>query len=265
MSRRPAPPGPPPPHYRPPGAAPSRSLPLPGQPLGRAEDHGGASPPPRDGLGAGPVTAIAVVTLLVGAVIGFFAGRAVEADDEPSAAPPLTSPSTSSTTRPPGDTIPQGPPADPDAPPSTDLDPTTIGTLEDPVPAGQAYILGLYEIEVVGVDRDATQTLAEADELNPPPPEGRQHLLVEVAVRYTESAGVGNPASVPFFVTDGTSNWHDYEASCGIVPDAIIRAGLIEEGDEARGNACFTVPIDAMEDLVLATEGFSGPVYFALP
>lgn len=224
------------------------------------------SPPPSEGLGAGAVTAIAIITLLIGIVVGFFAGRAAEDDGSAAAtAPPLTSPSTAPTTRPPGDTIPQTTPADPDSPPSTDLDPTTIGTVDDPIPFGQAYVLGLYEIEVLSVERDAEATLREFNGTSTAPPDGRQHMLVEVAVRFTDSSGVGNPASIPLFLSDGTVNWHDFEASCGAVPDSILATGLIEQGDEAVGNACFTVPVEVVDDVLIGTEGFNGPVYFALP
>lgn len=203
--------------------------------------------------------------LLLGMVVGFFIGRATESDETSTrSAPPLTSPS-SSTSRPPGDTIPQSPPIDPGAPPSTDLDPSTIGTLEDPVPVGQAYILGLYEIEVLGVERNADQTLGRADAANPPPPVGTQHLIVEIAVRFTDDEGLGNPASIPLFVTDGTGRWNDVDARCGAVPDSILDTPRLEGGDEVTGNACFTVPTDAVDALVLGTEGFNGPLYFALP
>lgn len=227
---------------------------------------GAPTPPPSEsGLGAAAVTVIAVVTLLLGGVCGFFVGRAVESDDQTtSAAPPLTSPSSSSTTRPPGDTVPQSPPGE-QTPPSTDLEPSTIGTIEDPIPAGQAYVLGLYEVQVLGANLDATDEVVAASPSNPAPPEGSQHVLVEVAIRYNEREGVGNPVELPFFVSDGTGEWRDFEASCGAYPDPVALSGLIEAGDEAVGNVCFTVPSDAVDALMLATEGFDGPVYFALP
>ncbi len=206
---------------------------------------------------------MALATLALGLVAGFFVGRATESAST-SAAPPLTSPATA-TTRPPGNTVPQNPPVDPSAPPSTDLDPATIGTIDDPIPVGQAYVLGLYEVEVVDVERDANATVAAASSANPAPPDGNQHVIVKIAVRFTDDQGVGNPGAIPFFVSDGSGRWTDVEATCGIIPDSLLDAGLIEKGDEAVGNACFTVPSDAVDALVLGTEGFSGPIYFALP
>lgn len=263
MARTPAPPGPPPQHFRPPGAS------APPPPLLNRNPTAAST---TSGSGAGPVavTLVSLAMLALGLVIGFFIGRVTEADQSTTSAPPLTSPSTS-TSRPPGDTIPQdpsGPPAppiEPGAPPSTDLDPSTIGSLDDPIPVGQAYILGLYEIEVIGAVRDAGQTLADFDPANPGPPLGSQHVLVELAVRFTDDDGLGNPASIPFFASDGTGRWNDIDARCGQIPDSILDAPFIEKGDEATGNVCFTVPADAVASLVLGTEGFSGPIYFALP
>ncbi len=256
MARLPAPPGPPPAHYRPPGAAvptPGFGTPLP--------TRSSSAPEPPSGVTAGAVVAIALVALLVGGVVGFFIGRVTESGEQTLRATPLTSPSTP-TSRPPGNTIPQSPPG---APPSTDLDPTTIGSFDDPIPFGQAYILGLYEIEVVSADRDAGPELAAFDSLNPAAPDGRNHVLVQIAIRFTDRGGLGNPASIPFFLTDGVGEWRDYEATCGRVPDDLLDAGLIEQGDEVVGNACFTVPADAVGSLVLGTEGFAGALHFALP
>lgn len=204
-----------------------------------------------------------MVTLLTGLLIGFFLGRATEADRATGAAPALTSPSTT-TSRPPGDTI-APVPVEPGAPPSTDLDPSSLGTVEDPIPVGQSYILGLYEVEVRSAVRDATAMLAAADPANRPPPEGKRHLIVEVAVRFTEDDGLGNPSAIPFFVSDGSARWNDFEASCGLVPGSILDAGLLGRQDEVVGNVCFTVPDDVVDDLLFGTEGFAGPLYFAIP
>lgn len=213
---------------------------------------------------------MAVLTLLVGLVAGFFLGRAY--GDEESAvtsttgtiAPSPTAPTTSMPfpTRPPGDTVPQQPPG---SPPSTDLEPESLGTIEDPIPAGQAYVLGLYEVEVLGVVRDAGQTLIDFDRSNPPAPDGRQHVLVEVAVRFTDAAGLGTPGAIPFFVSDGDGQWSTTQSGCGRIPDDLAAAGFIQQGDEAVGQVCFTVPTGAVGDLVLGTESFSGPLWFALP
>ena len=259
MARMPAPPGPPPRHYRPPGTSPP-PVPWSTGPLG-----GRPSPQPVQAPGgatAGAVAAVALVTLLLGAVIGFFLGRATDDGSGERSLPPLTSPSTE-TSRPPGNTIAPNP-VDPSAPPSTDLDPSTIGGLGDPIPVGQSYILGLYEVEVRSADLDAAEELARHAPGNPAPPQGRRHVTVEIVVRYTDE-GMGNPSAIPFFVSDGTGQWNDFEASCGVVPRSILDAGLIEQGTDAVGNTCFTVPEDVVGDLVFGTEGFAGPIYFALP
>ena len=73
MPSTPAPPGPPPPHYRPPGMPPPQGTAgfggLAGRPL---PGTGGQPRQPDRGLGPGAATAIAVVTLLIGIVIGAY-------------------------------------------------------------------------------------------------------------------------------------------------------------------------------------------------
>lgn len=255
MARQPAPPGPPPPHYRPPGAP----RPLPG-----ALAPVPASRPAPAGVSPVAATAVAVLALLVGLVAGFFLGRAHDdgasfsATSTGTIAPSPTSPPAA----PPGDTIPQQAPG---APPSTDLEPGSLGGFDDPIPAGQAYVLGLYEIEVVGATRDATDALAEFAPTNPPPPQGQQHVLVELAVRFTDPTGLGSPGAIPFFVSDGDDEWASFESGCGLVPDALADSGFIEQGEEAVGQVCFTVPSGAVDGLALGTESFAGPLWFALP
>ncbi len=262
MARTPAPPGPPPPHYRPIGSSrpPLGTTPLPG-----TRPDAGTTPgsPPRDGIGPGAATAVAVVTLLLGMVVGFFLGRSYESTDAPAAAPATTTTTTQPAPAPPGDTIPLTP--NTSAPPGTELAPSTIGGLDDPIPAGQAYVLGLYELELLETDRDAESALRAFDPGNPPAPPGEVHVLVRLAVRFTDATGLGNPATIPFFVTDGSTEWYGFESSCGRIPDELASYGFIEQGEEAVGTVCFTVPDDAVDDLVFGTEGFAGPVHFALP
>lgn len=211
-------------------------------------------------MGPGAATAVATVTLLIGLVAGFFIGRAYDDETSATSGPVLSVPDRPATSSPPrtGDTIPQRPPA-------TDLPSGSLGTIDSPIPVGQAYVLGLYEIEVLAVDRDAAAALARHDAANPPPPAGRQHVLVQLAVRFTDSGGLGNPAAIPFFVSDGDGEWSTLESSCGELPAPLADAGLLEQGDEAVGEVCFTVPSAAVEDLALGTESFAGPLYFALP
>ena len=98
-----------------------------------------------------------------------------------------------------------------------------------------------------------------------PPPEASTSSSSS-PIRFTDDRGLGNPASIPFFVTDGTGRWTDIDADCGVGARVDPRGtACSSKDDEATGNACFTVPVDAVDGLVLGTEGFSGPLYFALP
>ena len=261
MARSPASPGAPPGNYRVPGSP--RPLEQPPLVALRAASSPSGRP---SGSGAGSVVAIVLVTLLLGGVIGFFIGRATaDGDDEQATAPPTTAPSTTAG-RPPGNTVPQEPPRSPDAPPATDLPPEQLGTLDVPIPVGQPYVTGLFTIEVTSVDYDASEELQQFSDSNTPPPPGRTNVLVELDISFNESGGIGSPALIPFFLTDGDAEYRDYESSCGAVPDSLALTGaLLEDGQSLTANVCFTVPVEATEDLLLATNGFAGNLHFALP
>lgn len=208
--------------------------------------------------------AIALATLLLGVVVGFFIGRAADdATESATASTPLTSPSTAPTSRPPGDTIAPNP-TSPTSPtestlPQVDIAPSTVGSIDDPIPLGQTYVLGLFEITVLDADHDATATLGAANA----PSAGSDHLLVEIRIRFTDN-GVARAGSVPFFVTDGTTKWTDLDNTCGAFPESLLDTPPIQRDEDAVGNACFTVPSDVLDAVVLGTDGFSGDVYFSL-
>lgn len=265
MARTPEPPGPPPAHYRPPGTSPSPSTKLLGQPLG--QNPSPPPPTPSSDIRFGAVVALAVAALLIGLVGGFFLGRATDSSADETGqqfGPPVVD-STTSTSRPPGDTIPQEPPPS-SVPPATELEPTIIGTPDQPIPVGQGYVVGDIEITVDGVDYDANETIREYAPSNPPPPDGQQNLLVSITIEFLGPGEPINTGYLPFALATRTREWSDLDATCGAVPDSLYDGKTIAEGDAATGNTCFTVPIPATEqELFITTEGFDGPIYFALP
>lgn len=201
--------------------------------------------------------------LIVGLVFGFFIGRASEDSTESSAAPATTTPPTTEST---GGTIPPIPPTStsPSAPPSTDLEPEVIGTGDDPIAVGEPYVLGVFEVTVHQAELDAADTLDQHDPSNPPSPEGYNRVLVEVTIRFTESDGFTDTSYLPFEVRAGEDVWTDLDAGCGNVPQSLLSGVLLGPNESATGNLCFTVPSDRVDELLLTTEGFAGPVYFAL-
>ena len=255
MARTPPPPGPPPPHYRPPGT------PL-GAPAPPRVPAPAADPP--TGVGPGAVLATAIATLLLGMVVGFFLGRLDGDDASQTVAAPLTTTTATSpsTVDRPGDTVPPSPTTT--SPPGSELDPATIGSFDDPIPVGQAYILGIFEITVLDADLDAEAALDAHDPGNPAPDPDEQRVLVRLQVRLTDDT-TASLAGIPFVVGDGTATWSAFEAGCGSVPEDLLLSRPFAGGEQVTGNLCFTVPADAVDGLALATEGFAGPVWFALP
>lgn len=225
---------------------------------------------PTDSSGGSPasvVAAVAIGMLLFGLVFGFFLGRATDNDGGNENAGRSQTTTTTPTSRPPGDTIPQQPPTSAPAgttPPSTDLEPNRIGTPEEPIPLGQPYVIGLYELTVNGAEFDAADTLARHDAGNRPPPAGDRRVLVDVTVAYVDSAGLVDTGFLRFDATDGIDFWSDLDADCGNVPDSMLSGTVLGPGESDDGNVCVTVPERRVDPLYLTVEGFDGPVYFAL-
>lgn len=208
---------------------------------------------------------LAVALLVFGLLVGFTIGRVTAGDGTSNAAPLLTVSTT--TAPPPGDTVPQDPGgvAGPTAPPSTDLPPVEFGTFENPVPAGQRWVLGAFTIEVVAVDRDATAQLLEYSDENEEPPAGQSHVLIRMRLTYSEDDGIAAPSFLQFFLTDGRVQYDGFESACGRIPDDLSLVLSMERNEPVDGHLCFTVPTADAERLVLATESFQTSLHFALP
>lgn len=215
--------------------------------------------------------AVAVGTLLLGLVVGFFLGRATDADST-ATPPPLTSPSRS-TTIPPGDTIapfPTTPPTSggqPTDPGSGEdqLPATTLGTREAPIPVGQTWVLGSFELTVLDAELDATETLVDHDARNEPTGDGTHPVLVRLRITFTEDDQLADPSIFEFFVEDGSGEqWLGRDAQCGIVPDDLRFTPFLGSGESVEANLCFTVDDAAADPLLLGTDRLLDAVYFAL-
>ena len=213
------------------------------------------------------IPAWAIVGVLAVVLVGllWFATRS-SGDDDEDAADDETASTVDEGGRP-GDTIPPAAPTTtgPDGqPPQTSIAPSSIGTVDDPVPVGQAFVNGLYELRVDGATYDADEVLAESNPAHADAPAGQQRVLVELTVSYLEDFGFINTSGLFLSASDGSRTWLDFEADCGPVPDSVLDGLVVEAGESVTGNACFTVPVD-VDPLYLTADGFDGPLYFALP
>ena len=149
------------------------------------------------------------------------------------------------------------------APPSTVVS-TAEATREDPIPLGEAQMLGSWMLAVSGVELDGTDTITSFVDFNPEPAEGNQFVVVELTGTYNGS-DQGEPAFEWKLVNE------DLEAvpegiGCGVVPNSIFDLSPLAAGETFTANICVETPSEAAGDgllLYLAPSQTDGK-YFAL-
>lgn len=253
-TRTPIPPGPPPRGYRPPGAPPIGSI----GPLGSGHtaDKTVVVQPGRHGV----AVFVGIVALLVGIVIGYLLGDGGDGDGEAasgSVTTEATSVPTVTTTAPTSSPTSEGGG-------SGSVEP--LGTLENPIPVGQAWILGIWQLRVTDVDTDATQTVLDASPRNPIPAADATYVLVEIELTLVDDQFVFAADFFPGLATaDGTPLPDEFRPCGPLVPDDFFEEGRLLRDEPVSGNLCFEVPLDAVDGLLLTTDGIGGATtYFAL-
>lgn len=253
------PPGPPPRGYRYPQDTGS----------GVAGPYGAPpSPAPQPRPGRRPSAAttvfVGIVALLLGLIIGFQLGGGGDGDQSASSTggslelPPADDTDAPTVTTAPATT----------APPDTGGGPATepLGTRDNPVPVGQGWILGIWQLEVITADLDATDTVVGASDRNPDPAEGDRYVLVEVELTLADDLFVFADDFRPGIESaDGTVIEPAFEPCGPDVPSDFYDQGRLSVEDPVRGNLCFAVPADLGDDLLLTTDGVGDTTtYFAL-
>ena len=139
--------------------------------------------------------------------------------------------------------------------PSPETEPeteTTVGSKENPVPAGDSMRLGDWTIEVVGFTADASDAIHRENQFNDKPKEGEQYVLVTLKETYE-----GNGSSDPYFdqtwalvSEDGTL----YEEAGQVLPKELSSVGNVPGGVSGVGNVAFLVPSEVAKSSVLYVE-----------
>ncbi len=141
------------------------------------------------------------------------------------------------------------------------------GAVENPVPIGQRYILGAgWTFQVLDVLYDAGDLVVSESPLNEPPGPNEAYVLISIEMTFTEPGYLGQPQDVLLSLRDAEGNrFFAFEYSCGRIPDPLTGFSEVSEGQSITGNACFAVPADRVDAMVLVAEVLAGePVHFAL-
>ena len=127
---------------------------------------------------------------------------------------------------------------------------------EEAVPLGETVLVGDLEVTAMRVNLDATEVLLADNEFNEPPIAGNRYVLINLRARHGGSGSDTIEISTGDFKLTGSRNvlYDGYgDASCGFI-DGEIR-GEMFPGGEVEGTACFQVPADET-DLILVVEPF---------
>ena len=131
--------------------------------------------------------------------------------------------------------------------------PTTMST---PTPAPPGYsidqpvkwnevLVGSDETEIrlVKVVEDARRQVAEENQFNDPPEDGKRFYMIAVEVANPSSADSIEVGEFDFnLIGDHRIVYDQFDHSCGLIPDELD--GEIFGGGQIRGNICFEIPED---------------------
>ena len=121
---------------------------------------------------------------------------------------------------------------------------TTAGSRGNPHPTGTAVALDDgWELEVAGVDRDATQRVLDRNQFNDPPADGHQFLIAEIEATYVgdeESSRFGGGFRLGAVGTAGAIGYRTFTDSCGVIPDALDDPETYR-GGTITGNVCWQI------------------------
>ena len=130
-------------------------------------------------------------------------------------------------------------------------------TLDNPLSAGEV-LQGSdgTEIRVLGIVEDARRQVAEENQFNDPPKEGRRFYMISVEVSYpsgSESLTVGD--SDFNLIGENRVVYEPFDHTCGIIPNELD--GEIYSGGKIQGNICFEIPEDEGGLILIHEPGYA--------
>lgn len=140
---------------------------------------------------------------------------------------------------------------------------------ESPLAIGRTGNIGDYDLTVVAVERDATDTVMATNQFNEPPGPDEQFFMVRVSATYT-----GDETGLPFLDLDfkavGANNtsYSHLINYCGVIPDDPTLISEIFPGGTVEFNICWTIKSADADTLVMYVgplfSGDSEPLWYAV-
>lgn len=190
-------------------------------------------------LGGVSLVAAIIVNIFLGAAIS----EAVDAAESAASAAPSAAPADPADEQT-VDTEQPAEPADAEAP-------AAAGGL---LPLGQPAEVGDYTVTVNGLNLDADDAIAQADEFNPPA-EG-QYVIADVSVVYN-GTDEGNPWMDLSYIFTGTDAEEYDDGTCmAIEKNSVVNVPTLAAGDAADYEVCMDVPAEAIAGGTFAVTPF---------
>lgn len=142
----------------------------------------------------------------------------------------------------------------------------STGSRGAPFPIGSTVrYQDTWEVTVIEVSPDGTDAILARTEINNPPVDGQQYVIV--TLRVTNLGPETDSFRIEELRTTGTSTiaYTQLDDDCGLVPEA-LKARDVLPGESAVGNVCWSIRVEDLDALVLYSSG-SAPadrVYLAL-
>lgn len=134
---------------------------------------------------------------------------------------------------------PDGETTEEDAPEGSDP-----GTRENPLPLGDSFAYGDWEVTVNEVTFNADDQIAAENQFNDPAPEGYSYALINAAITYTgddsESPALGTDIAYVTATGETISSWDSF----AVVPDALDSTTELYNGGTESGNVALAIPED---------------------
>jgi hypothetical protein len=130
--------------------------------------------------------------------------------------------------------------------PTTPADGTGDGSRTNPLQPGTAVDVGDWSV-VLGVTiQNADDLVAEENQFNDPPVDGRQFVMAPLAATYqgTKSGTAWIELGFKFLGSAGNTFGSSSDDSCGLIPGDLLDQGEAYPGATVEGNVCVSVPTD---------------------
>lgn len=113
------------------------------------------------------------------------------------------------------------------------------GTRRDPIPLGEAALVGDWRVRVTGAVLEATQVVLDENMFNDPPESGSQYVLVGLEATYLgqESSTFWIDMLYTFVGDEGDT----FDVAPVVVPESITEQGEVTNGGKVSGNLVFQV------------------------